>query len=38
MSEQVLLPVLGIFGPLVVATVAAYLLLIRDDLHTPGNH
>ena len=31
MSEQILLPMLGVFGPLVVATVVAYVLLNNDE-------
>ena len=38
MPEQVLLPILGVFGLLVVATVIAYLLLNNDNLHTRGKH
>lgn len=38
MPEVVLLPVLGVFGPLILATIAAYLLLNRDDPHTRGRH
>ena len=38
MPEQVLLPIVGILGPLFVATIAAYLLLNRDDTRTRGNH
>lgn len=38
MPEAVLLPVLGVFGPLILATVAAYLLLNRYDPHTRGRH
>ena len=29
---------LGVFGPLVAATVVAYLLLNNDKLHTHGKH
>ncbi len=36
--EQILLPMLGVFGALVVATVVAYVLLNNDDLHTRGKH
>ena len=38
MSEQFLLPILGIFAPLIIATVAAYILLNRTDLHSGGKH
>ena len=38
MSQQILLPMLGIFGSLVVATVVAYVLLNNDDLHRHGKH
>jgi hypothetical protein len=38
MPEHVLLPMLGVFGPLVVATLAAYFWLNREDLHTRGRH
>lgn len=36
MSQQLLWPILSVFGPLVIATVAAYVLLNRDDLHSGG--
>ncbi len=38
MSEAVLLPMLGVFGPLVAATIGAYVLLNRDDASTRGRH
>ena len=38
MSAQFLLPILGVFGPLAIATVAAYLLLNRPDFHSRGKH
>ena len=33
MSEQLFLPVLSVFGPLFVATIAAYMMLNRSDPH-----
>jgi hypothetical protein len=36
MPEQVLLPLLGVFGALAAATVVAYVLLNIDHLHTRG--
>jgi hypothetical protein len=38
MSQEILLPMLGIFGALAAATVIAYVLLNNDDLHTRGKH
>lgn len=38
MPEEVLLPILGVFGPLIVATIAAYVMLNRDFFHTRGKH
>lgn len=38
MSQEILLPMLGIFGALAAATVVAYVLLNNDNLHTPGKH
>lgn len=38
MSEEVLLPLLGVFIPLVAATLTAYFLLNRDDVHKHGRH
>lgn len=38
MSEQFLWPILGVFGPLVIATVVAYVLLNNSDLHTRRKH
>jgi hypothetical protein len=38
MPEQFIWPILGVFGPLIAATIAAYLLLNRDRLHTRGKH
>ena len=38
MSHEILLPFLGVFGALAVATVVAYLLLNNDYLHTRGKH
>lgn len=38
MPEAVLLPVLGVFGPLIAATIAAYLLLNRGEPHMRGRH
>ncbi len=38
MPEQVLLPVLGVFGALAAATVVAYVLLNNEKLHTRNKH
>jgi hypothetical protein len=38
MSQEILVPVLGVFGSLIVATVVAYVLLNSDSLHTRGRH
>ena len=38
MPEQFLLPILGVFGPLAIATVAAYILLNRPDIHSRRKH
>ena len=38
MSQEILLPMLGIFGALAAATVIAYVLLNNDNLHTHGKH
>lgn len=38
MSEQYLWPILSVFGPLVIATFVAYMLLNNHDLHTRGKH
>jgi hypothetical protein len=38
MPEQVLLPILGIFGALAAATVVAYVLLNNEHLHTRNKH
>ncbi len=38
MPEAVLLPILGVFGPLVIATVGAYVMLNRDLFHHRGKH
>lgn len=38
MPELVLLPILGIFGALVAATVIAYVLLNNEHLHTRNKH
>lgn len=38
MSQEILLPVLGIFGTLAAATVVAYVLLNSDYLHSHGKH
>ena len=38
MSEQLLWPILGVFAPLVIATMIAYFLLRNDGLHTRGKH
>jgi hypothetical protein len=38
MSQEILLPLLGVFGALAAATVVAYVLLNNDDLHGRGKH
>jgi len=38
MPEQVLLPILGVFGALAAATVVAYVLLNNEKLHTRHKH
>ena len=38
MPELVLLPILGVFGALAVATVVAYVLLNNEKLHTHDKH
>jgi hypothetical protein len=38
MPEQVLLPILGVFGALAAATVVAYVLLNNEKLHTRNKH
>ena len=38
MSHEILLPILGVFGALVAATVVAYVLLNNENLHTRGKH
>lgn len=38
MPEEILLPILVVFGALAAATVVAYLLLNNDYLHTRGKH
>jgi len=36
MSEELLLPLLGVFVPLIAATLAGYMLLNRADAHKHG--
>lgn len=38
MPGQVLLPILGVFGTLAVATVVAYVMLNNEKLHTRDKH
>ncbi len=38
MSQEILLPMLGILGALAGATVVAYALLNNDHLHSRGKH
>ncbi len=38
MPEEMLLPLIGVFVPLVAATLAAYGLLNRDDTRKHGRH
>ena len=38
MSEQFLLSILSVFGPLVIASVVAYILLNRPHTHSHGKH
>ena len=38
MSQEILLPLLGVFGSLAAATLLAYVLLNKDDLHRRGKH
>lgn len=38
MSEEILLPVLSVFGSLAVATIVAWVMLNSTDLHSRGKH